>query len=101
MKTFLRKDILLNYPWRYAPPGPPSSAAVTRESSPSRTSDHRDPLPGAPPAGVVVGVFSPRIRSASKWHITDGWRALSATLLIPQYNPAGETQAPDSERVLL
>src|SRR5437870_5623085 len=51
MKTFLRKDILLNYPWRYAPPGPPSSAAVARESSPSRTSDHRDPLPGAPPAG--------------------------------------------------
>jgi len=31
--------------------GPPSSAAVARESSPSRTSDHRDPLPGAPPAG--------------------------------------------------
>src|SRR2546425_12688756 len=31
METTLRKEILLNYPWQYAPPGPPSSAAVARE----------------------------------------------------------------------
>src|SRR5207245_7929864 len=82
--------------------GPPSSAAVARESSPSRTS--AIPvlvLPRSSAGWAAVGGLSPHIRSPRKWHITDGWRTLSATLRIRQYNPAGETQERESETLLL